>query len=74
MQVATGTGKLEIIWTSGKRRQRFPHLGVWVGPAEMIISPAQTLAEVKETLRTNGALDVDAAADALWGERPPSLR
>jgi hypothetical protein len=74
MQVATGTGEREIIWTSGKRRQRFPHLGVWVGPAEMIIYPARTIAEVKETLRTCDVLDADAAADALWAERPQSLR
>ena len=74
MKIATGAGELEVIWTSGLRRMRFPHLGVFVGPAESIIYPARTLAEVKETLGKYGALDADAAADALWAERPPSLR
>jgi hypothetical protein len=74
MQIATGSGELEVTWTSGKRRMRFPHLRIPVGPAQAIIYPARTLAEVKETLRTHAALDPDAAADALWAERPPSLR
>jgi hypothetical protein len=73
MQIATGTGELEVIWSSGKRRSRFPHLGVVVGPAERLIYPARTLAEVKETLCRYGALDPDAAVDALWAEPPPSL-
>jgi hypothetical protein len=74
MEVATRAGDLEVIWTSGLRRVRFPHLGVFVGPAQMIIYPARTLAEVKEMLHKYEALDSDAAANALWAERPPSLR